>query len=311
MYMSPEAVRGARDLTPQSDQYSLGVVLYECITGRAPFAAESLLAVLDAVARGDVEPPRRYRPDLSQVMEEAILRAMSPEPRLRFPNVRELGRVLCQCADHRTRLLWMPTFGSRDGLEVRTTAVLGSTPLRTAAPLHLPAAVTRRSSPRRSWAALGAVGLAGLVYWGWQRSQPVPIAGGEAPEVVRALQPPAAMALPAPPSEVPATPPAESRAGVETPANATESALLAARPPARAHTPSAASEDAVPPRAVPPRRVPPRPPPRATRPVAPPQGAPSAAAPPAPVPPASPAPAAPAAARKVPTHGANHAPILD
>src|SRR4051812_2176476 len=49
MYMSPEAVRGAREQTPQSDQYSLGVVLYECVTGRAPFRADSLLAVLDAV----------------------------------------------------------------------------------------------------------------------------------------------------------------------------------------------------------------------------------------------------------------------
>lgn len=111
MYMSPEAVRGARDLTPHSDQYSLGVVLYECITGRPPFFGESLLGVLEAVAHGKFETPRKYRPDISRVLEGAIMRAMSQDPADRFASVRDLGRALCETADHRTRLLWMPSFG--------------------------------------------------------------------------------------------------------------------------------------------------------------------------------------------------------
>jgi serine/threonine protein kinase len=127
MYMSPEAVRGARDLTPQSDQYSLGVILYECVTGRPPFYGDSLLGVLEAVAHGQFEPPRRYRPDLSTVIEVATLRAMSRDPGDRFPSVRELGRALCEAADQRTRLLWTPSFGLRDvPLQQRNTANLGS-----------------------------------------------------------------------------------------------------------------------------------------------------------------------------------------
>jgi serine/threonine-protein kinase len=249
MYMSPEAVRGARDLTPQSDQYSLGVVLYECVTGRAPFEAESLLAVLDAVARGDFEPPRRFRPDLSSTVEEAILRAMNPDPRLRFANVRELGRVLCHAADHRTRLLWQPTFGSSDSLG-RTTAVLGSTPLRTAAPLNLPAAVASRGGSRRTWLGLGALGLAALAYWGWGRLQLAPLSVGGNPAAVRALQPPPELPMPAP-----------SQDHAEHPSpNVTEAALLAARPPPRPHVAgvpvASSSTTAVPNRAIPPRAAP-------------------------------------------------------
>ncbi len=241
MYMSPEAVRGARDLTPQSDQYSLGVVLYECVTGRAPFEAGSLLAVLDAVARGEVEPPRRYRPDLSQIMEDAILRAMNPEPRLRFPTVRELGRVLCQCADHRTRLLWMPSFGFTEALEGRTTAVLGSTPLRTAAPLNLPAPAASKGSSRRSWLALAGLALAGLTYWGWGRLTVASLSVPERAAAVGALQPgelplhraeeaSGGAALP----QAPGSPQPEPAGAGGALTSATESALFAARPPARA-----------------------------------------------------------------------------
>jgi eukaryotic-like serine/threonine-protein kinase len=139
MYMSPEAVRGARDLTPQSDQYSLGVILYECITGRPPFYGDSLLSVLEAVAHGQFESPRRFRPELSTVLEVATLRAMSRDPGDRFPSVRELGRALCEAADQRTRLLWTPSFGVRDVPLQRNTASLGAPSfglgtLRTGAP---------------------------------------------------------------------------------------------------------------------------------------------------------------------------------
>ena len=129
MYMSPEAVRGARDLSPQSDQYSLGVILYECVTGRPPFYGDSLLGVLEAVAHGHFESPRRFRPELSTVLEVAILRAMSRDPADRFPSVRELGRALCEAADQRTRLLWTPSFGVRELPQHRSTANLGVAPL--------------------------------------------------------------------------------------------------------------------------------------------------------------------------------------
>jgi len=158
MYMSPEAVRGARDLTPQSDQYSLGVILYECVTGRPPFRGDSLLSVLEAVAQGNYESPRRYRPDLSTVLEVAILRAMSRDPDDRFPSVRELGRALCEAADQRTRLLWTPSFGVREPPLHRSTASLGASPFRTGSALAASVGRHRRRAPL--WPlALAAVAL--------------------------------------------------------------------------------------------------------------------------------------------------------
>jgi eukaryotic-like serine/threonine-protein kinase len=169
MYMSPEAVRGARDLAPAADQYSLGVMLYECVTGRPPFYSDSLLGVLEAVAHGQFDSPRRYRPDLSTVIEVAISRAMSRDPSDRFPSVRELGRALCEAADERTRLLWTPSFGLRDLPYHRNTANLGSSPVRTGSPLS--ATVTRRPQRLPIWQlalsalALVMLALASVAYW--------------------------------------------------------------------------------------------------------------------------------------------------
>ena len=241
MYMSPEAVRGARDLTPRSDQYSLGVVLYECVTGRAPFHGDSLLAVLEAVASGSFEPPRRHRPDLSLPLEEAILRAMSPEPEARFDSVREIGRALCYSADHRTRVLWMPSFGLARPLAAGTTAVL-----RTAAPLHLPAPARARGGSRLPWAALALLVLAALAYLGRIQLRPAPTGEAVVQPVVQALQPPveAAASLPAPPE----TAGGQSRASASAAADSGRP-LAPLRVPASADPASPAASRSAPPAA--------------------------------------------------------------
>jgi eukaryotic-like serine/threonine-protein kinase len=113
LYMPPEALDGTRDLTPRSDQYSLGVVLYECVAGRPPFRADSLVALLNLIAAGQFEPPSKLRPDISASVERAILRAMRFSQADRFEHVRDFGRALWELASPRTQLLWARSFDVR------------------------------------------------------------------------------------------------------------------------------------------------------------------------------------------------------
>src|SRR5262249_5356891 len=61
LYMPPEALDGARELSSRADQYSLGVVLYECATGRLPIHADTLLSLLKRIAAADYERPSKFR----------------------------------------------------------------------------------------------------------------------------------------------------------------------------------------------------------------------------------------------------------
>jgi eukaryotic-like serine/threonine-protein kinase len=82
-YISPEQVQG-RDVDGRSDLYSAGVVLYEALTGRVPFQAETDVATAMLRVTQDPEPPRQLRPDIPKGLEEATLRAMARDPQDRF-----------------------------------------------------------------------------------------------------------------------------------------------------------------------------------------------------------------------------------
>ncbi len=124
-YLPPEAVNGCRDLTPWSDQYSFGVVLYECVTGRAPIERETLYALLAAIAHGEFAPPSHCLPDVPGPMENAILRCMQQNPTARFADMRELGRALLQLADGRARLLWQNAFNAQPQSAVTALVLKG------------------------------------------------------------------------------------------------------------------------------------------------------------------------------------------
>lgn len=110
LYVPPEGINGVGGLSARSDQYSFGVILYECATGRPPFAQESLLKLLNAIADGKFEPPSFVRPAISAGLEHVILKAMSATPEQRFEDMRALGRALLELADGATVARWGPTF---------------------------------------------------------------------------------------------------------------------------------------------------------------------------------------------------------
>ena len=84
-YMSPEQC-SAGDAGPASDQYSLGVVAFEALTGHPPFHAETPAAVMLAQMRTPLPPPKTVNPDLTQTIEKALIRVLAKDPAERFPS---------------------------------------------------------------------------------------------------------------------------------------------------------------------------------------------------------------------------------
>jgi eukaryotic-like serine/threonine-protein kinase len=83
-YMSPEQLRGG-EATPASDIYSVGILLYHCLTGEPPFSGQ-----LDALARQHVKkaptPPRKRNREISRHLENVILAALEKDPADRYPS---------------------------------------------------------------------------------------------------------------------------------------------------------------------------------------------------------------------------------
>jgi eukaryotic-like serine/threonine-protein kinase len=109
-YMSPEGLRG-EEMTPSSDQYSLGVVMYECATGTNPFGATTFAEIFRLIGAGQYPLPSSIRPQISKRLERIILRAMNLDPAQRFKDLREMGRELLLLAGQRTRITWSLSFG--------------------------------------------------------------------------------------------------------------------------------------------------------------------------------------------------------
>lgn len=92
-YMSPEQVRG-ETIDPRSDLFSLGVVLYEVLTGHAAFDGKSAWSVQTAIVSGEVVPPETLRPDLSPAMTSILARLLEKSPPDRFQSCDELAEAL-------------------------------------------------------------------------------------------------------------------------------------------------------------------------------------------------------------------------
>ncbi len=89
-YIAPEQAVSSAQATAQSDLYSLGVVIYEMLTGKVPFDDPSVMSVALKHLNEPPPPPSLYNPDLPPAVEAVILRALEKEPERRHPSGKAL-----------------------------------------------------------------------------------------------------------------------------------------------------------------------------------------------------------------------------
>ena len=111
LYMSPEQAQGAA-VDGRSDQYAIGVILFECATGHVPFNAPELYPLLHAIVLGQHASPRSLRPELPADFEAVIERAMARDADRRYESLHTLGRALLPFASRTNRGLWRDVFGA-------------------------------------------------------------------------------------------------------------------------------------------------------------------------------------------------------
>jgi eukaryotic-like serine/threonine-protein kinase len=101
-YMSPEMVRG-QATDPRSDLFSLGVVLYEALTGVNPFNAADLAAVLYRIVNTDARPVRYHHAELPVALDRVLRRALAKEPEARYATATHFAEALREAATGKQR----------------------------------------------------------------------------------------------------------------------------------------------------------------------------------------------------------------
>src|SRR6266571_4970767 len=200
-YMSPEQCDN-REITGASDQYSLGVVGYEMLTGKVPFQGDSVMAVMYAHFNQHPRPLTELRPDCPTSMAAAVMRMLEKDPALRWPSMDDVvaacGRPSLRHDDPvRSEMITLAKAGGPSRLRAHV-----KTPTSPIPPARAPTRSTAAVAPpgrraRGLWWGLAAVGIGFALWWAAARraSQP-PQGGGPPPAAGRDT--PAAAAAPAP-----------------------------------------------------------------------------------------------------------------
>jgi serine/threonine protein kinase len=180
-YIAPEQAMSSANAVPQSDLYSLGVILYEMVTGVLPFVAGEPLELAMMHMTQPVPSPRSLRPEISVELEQVLLKALEKKPQDRYPT----GRALADALE-------MALLGKRQALPTPNLSIPERVSHRLAT-RSLPPPPPRAFTPDRQDLAPHTV----------QRAEPVP-----ALQPQRQAPPPATAVSPAAPMTSAGQPPA-------------------------------------------------------------------------------------------------------
>src|SRR5258706_2321297 len=109
-YMSPEQCEGRGLIDHRSDVYSLGVVMYELLTGRVPFPGEGFGEILVAHLTKMPEPPTTLNPDISREIEAIVMHSIEKDRNRRFQTMEEFGAAVSDVASHFASYQPLPSY---------------------------------------------------------------------------------------------------------------------------------------------------------------------------------------------------------
>ena len=166
LYMSPEQMRSARDVDAQTDIWALGIIVFELISGRAPFQAGSVTELAIKVNNEPTPAVRSFRPDVPGGLEAIIFKCLEKDRSRRYRNVAELALALLPFAPARARGSVERISGiiQAAGLSVSALAVPPSPhPATQGAGGTLPAVGRTTTRPRGGKTAIVGGGLVGAI----------------------------------------------------------------------------------------------------------------------------------------------------
>ncbi|MBL8177875.1 MAG: protein kinase [Bryobacterales bacterium] len=141
-YMSPEQIRGEKELDARSDIYSLGIALYEIVTGKRPFDADSDFSIMAAHLNAPPTPPVEIDPRLPPQFSEIIMMALAKDPAGRFQSAAAFRAAL-------------QSVGNAIGKTAIATSVVPPSPV--AKPAPLPSLPAPARSARGLYMAIGSL----------------------------------------------------------------------------------------------------------------------------------------------------------
>jgi len=109
-YMAPEQTYGIALAGPAADQFSFGVVLYECLTGHPPFTARTFYDLIERIRESRPRPPSQEVLELPAGLDAVVLRCLAADPADRASSMRVVGAELLEFASESTRIGWADAF---------------------------------------------------------------------------------------------------------------------------------------------------------------------------------------------------------